>query len=254
MSTAIQRFVAKNEIEELLLKSEHDFRKTPLFHAVPPWSKALEANADAIFAEVQTYIETNGPLKRCREVHPTQDSADVHDWRVLPIITYDPDAVHHTVELPLTRSLLRDVDIVSAYISFLKPGSNIPLHEGIFTGLLRYHLTLHHMSIIEKDAFIAFPTEETEIKEEENYVVADTVEDIIADAIPMPRYNTVVGDVKLTGLEYRRHWSPGEAFVFDDCHPHYVVHRGSGPRIVLIVDYIKKSVSAEARKAIKLLL
>lgn len=108
------------------------------------WTRALEAGAPQIRAELEVVLAGWERIPAFQEIQPeqallTQDAR----WKTYVFYAYGAWVDANRTECPATTALLDEVPgLRAAMFSILAPGKQIPPHRGPYAGVLRYHLGL----------------------------------------------------------------------------------------------------------------
>ena len=107
-----------------------------------PWTRDLEAHIDEIRAEVIRLSEVHDVLPTFREVSPYQKRISKRaSWKTLWLYGFGHDSAVAQRLCPVTTRLVKQVPgLQSALFSMLAPGSHIQPHQGVYKGLINYHL------------------------------------------------------------------------------------------------------------------
>ena len=209
---------------------------------------SLKLNHDLILQELEQY---RGQHIRCRDIDPSQETVDLGNlrWDIVPLKIVE--GFGSCQEKSVSRSFphtmrLLPTNAVTAYFSILEPGKNIPIHEGFYQGLVRYHLCLES----DGDNFIAFPCEDVDILEDVLPKNANVVE---TNDIPVSDFQFERRDPIFSKKEIRVSWKKGDDFCFDDTHIHYVKNNSNRARIILLVD-VPKNLDGEVDEINNILL
>jgi len=133
-------------INKIYLKYEsnrQEFHKTDL-----PWCQTLRNNYITIRDEYIEYTKHN-KLERIKNLDKMQTHLDMSDipWDMIFLRLYNKDT-NKIKYFPKTHEFISNIPgCTLAMFSILYPGKIIPPHEGIYNGVLRYHLGL----IVPKD-------------------------------------------------------------------------------------------------------
>jgi aspartate beta-hydroxylase len=192
----------------------------PFFdRALFPWCAAIEAQTEAIRAELFALLESDAPFAPYIAYEP---GTPVNQWQELNhskrwssyfLWKHGTETSEHTARCPITAAALAQVDMPrmpglcpNAMFSMLAPKTHIPPHHGETNARLIVHLPL---------------------------VVP-----------PHCRYRV--------GFE-RRQWQLGQALIFDDTIEHEAHNDSNEPRVVLIFDTWNPLLSAQERELVQLL-
>ena len=130
------------KLTELLIKLTREGR-TPVFRRGHfPWEATLEAGFTAMRRELDAVLTADaGAIPRFNEVHPLLTVVDA--WRSFMLVGYGHRIERNCAACPETAALLAQVpDLTTAMFSIFPPGTRLPRHRGIYSGVLRYHLGL----------------------------------------------------------------------------------------------------------------
>jgi len=87
-----------------------------------------------------------GAVPRFHELMAQQaaiSAADDRDWRMFVVKAYGVTIRTNAARCPVLAALVAaDPDVLSASLSFLAPGKQVPAHRGPFRGVIRYYLAL----------------------------------------------------------------------------------------------------------------
>jgi aspartate beta-hydroxylase len=96
--------------------------------------------------EALQVAQTLQAVPRFHEIMPQQASIsnrDPRDWRLLIVKAYGVTVKANARRCPQLSALVAaDPDVLSAALSFLGPGKQVPEHRGPFRGILRFYLGL----------------------------------------------------------------------------------------------------------------
>ena len=204
------------------------------------WCTKLRSNAEVIRNEIENFLSTHPNPARVREIDEYQREIDTGDipWSMVPlrIITQSNASFYYPDEFKLTLGLLPH-DNITAYFSILPPNKKIPIHEGIYQGILRYHLCVvevgpncrmrfpcevHKPTYLPKNAKLRPPCQATEV----HFVSRESFRDEMACKLNC--------DFSVDTC-----WEFAQDVLFDDTHLHYVYNDTQKDRIVLIIDVPK---------------
>jgi aspartate beta-hydroxylase len=111
-----------------------------------PGQTRFSSAAPRLRAEALRVAESLASVPRFHELMPQQASIsnrDARDWRLLIVKAYGVTVKANAQRCPELAALVAaDPDVLSAALSFLAPGKQIPEHRGPFRGVLRYFLGL----------------------------------------------------------------------------------------------------------------
>lgn len=199
------------------------------------WAATLRENWHVIRDEYELYA-TSQTIPFFRDInHNNSLWGDASDWRTLILRTFclETRVCSH---FPRTLALIDQLDLSSevvekrehsetvstvssssviktlAMFSILEPGTKLPPHNGIYRGVLRYHLGL------------SCPTDD---KGECYLEVFDSTE-------TLKFKSGVQSEEKKKGTKLR--WSNGQDLMFDDCYLHRAANKTTERRLVLILD------------------
>lgn len=127
------------------LIQRHDATSTTTFFdlAAFPWVTAVERRWTAIRDEMAA-VRDAGDIPGIEEVAPGLDVlSDDRRWKTFFLYANDRPVLGNSARCPETvRALAEIPGLSTAYFSLLSPGKHIPAHDGVYKGLLRYHLGL----------------------------------------------------------------------------------------------------------------
>ncbi|MTD06205.1 aspartyl/asparaginyl beta-hydroxylase domain-containing protein [Serratia sp. YC16] len=108
-----ERFTAQwRQIREEALAVAHDLHNIPRFHEIMIQQESISAN-------------------------------DARDWRMFIMKAYGQPIARNLARCPALAALIASSpDVLSASLSFLAPGKQVPPHRGPFRGILRGYLVL----------------------------------------------------------------------------------------------------------------
>ena len=108
-----ERFTAQwRQIREEALTVAHDLHNIPRFHEIMIQQESISAN-------------------------------DARDWRMFIMKAYGQPIARNLARCPALAALIASSpDVLSASLSFLAPGKQVPPHRGPFRGILRGYLVL----------------------------------------------------------------------------------------------------------------
>jgi len=109
-----------------------------------PWVAALEADWQAIRAELDAVMLRHEPIPPFQEISPEQAAITQDDrWQTYVLVAYGAKAGRNCRECPATTAAIERIPgIKTALFSILAAGKHIPPHRGPYKGLLRCHLGL----------------------------------------------------------------------------------------------------------------
>ncbi|HJY85011.1 MAG TPA: aspartyl/asparaginyl beta-hydroxylase domain-containing protein, partial [Candidatus Binatia bacterium] len=113
---------------------------SPLF----PWTVGLEAQWQAVRAELETLLQHREALPLFQDIASDQYGISADDkWRAFAFYGFGYRSENNSRFCPQTARLLDRVPgIENAFFSILSPGKVIPSHRGVTKGLIRCHLGL----------------------------------------------------------------------------------------------------------------
>lgn len=170
-----------------------------------PASRSIEKNTNNIIKEFNDYIKEYTP-SCVRESNPgfkiEITKNSENCWRSLYLKNLGKIDENMVKYFPSTLPLLQDKQIHNAFFSILDPGVEIPHHVGYYKGYLRYHLGIN------------IPNDTSNNINHKAYIVCG-------------------------GKKYI--WKTGEGVIFDDIYLHHVKNPSNEKRVVLYIDFIRKS-------------
>jgi len=118
---------------------------TPFFDPVRfPWVYTLEENWRVIRTELDAVLERRAAIPSFQAVSSRQERLTQDDrWKVFFLFAYGHKAEKNCRQCPHTTALLEQVPgMKTAMFSILAPTKHLPAHQGLYAGVLRYHLGL----------------------------------------------------------------------------------------------------------------
>lgn len=108
------------------------------------WADELEANWQAIRAELDAILPYADSLPNFDEISPRQvNIAGDNLWKTFFFSAYGYRSQKNCDRCPVTTKLLEKIpNLKVAFFSILAPGKHIPEHRGKHKGIIRYHLAL----------------------------------------------------------------------------------------------------------------
>jgi aspartate beta-hydroxylase/beta-hydroxylase len=128
-----------------------DRKKRPVFFDIGETCKELniiDYNFDTIEAELQQILRHPEAIPKYHEVDPLQydisaKKSPASSWKTYMIYLMGEFSSTAETQCPQTCDLLNRVPgIYQSFFSILEPRKEIPLHNGMYRGYLRYHLAL----------------------------------------------------------------------------------------------------------------
>lgn len=115
-----------------------------------PWTRVLEEHFDEIRAEALRLYSLHDALPTFHEVSPYQQRISKGDsWKTAWLYGFGHHSEVAQTLCPRTAALLRQVpELQTALFSMLAPGTHIPLHRGVYKGMINYHLAI----VVPKEA------------------------------------------------------------------------------------------------------
>lgn len=105
-----------------------------------PWLDRVEAAWQDIRAEVEDYRRHRAGEVRASFV---PDDVEIRGWDAINFVSYRHWYRHNCGAFPKTLALLRSIpDFITAYVSILAPGAELPPHNGDTNTTYRCHLGL----------------------------------------------------------------------------------------------------------------
>lgn len=108
-------------------------------------------------------------------------------WTTFPLRLFGKDYIENQNKCPVTKELLKDPEIISAFFSIMKPGKTLPSHYGPFKGILRYHLGLLVPPKEAGNCFISVDDQIYEWKEGEGILFDETHKHFVKNETIYPR-------------------------------------------------------------------
>jgi beta-hydroxylase len=108
------------------------------------WTALLEDNAQAIRRELDALLRHRDALPNFHEISPDQRSITADDrWKTFFLYGFGKRSEQNCELCPITARVLQRIGgITTAFFSILAPGKHIPVHRGVYKGLVRAHLGL----------------------------------------------------------------------------------------------------------------
>ena len=109
-----------------------------------PWVAPLEANWEAIRAELDEVLKTPDALPRFQDISTDQITITQDDkWKTFFLYGFGYRAEQNCARCPATTRAVEQIPgMKTAFFSILAPGKHIKDHRGPYKGLLRCHLGL----------------------------------------------------------------------------------------------------------------
>ena len=109
-----------------------------------PWAAELEANWEAIRAELDEVLKDPAALPRFQDISKDQVAITQDDkWKTFFLYGFGYRAEANCIRCPeTTRAVEQIPGMKTAFFSILAPGKHIKAHRGAYKGLLRCHLGL----------------------------------------------------------------------------------------------------------------
>ena len=92
----------------------------------------------------------------------------------------------NAVHFPVTMMLIESIQCTTAYFSILEPGTIIPVHQGLYKGVLRYHLGLIVPDDIE-NVFISVDGQTLHWREGDDIMFDDMYDHYVINNTNQPR-------------------------------------------------------------------
>lgn len=180
-----------------------------------PASQELEANFDAVRAEVERLVEAR-TLVRYGDIDPMRAAEVSTGWRLYYAYMLGVANEQARRDLPTTLSFAeRTPNVVNALVALLEPGVTLSAHEGPYAGILRYHLALrvpeHHPPRLRvHDERYTWRTGESIVIDDtfdhEVYNDSDSIRILLIIDIRRP-LNPILDLVNRVSLRLKRRWS-----------------------------------------------
>ena len=170
------------------------------------WSKDLRKHYKEIKGEFEAYANT---IPQYDDIDSVQHILNRDKkWKTLWLRLFGRDTII-TKHFPTTMRLLGPTGCSSAMFSILLPGKDIPIHRGVYKGVLRYHLGLE---VVQGQGFVGLS-----IHHEDKGAVVD-------------------GETKRPHTVSTLEWTEGGDVLFDDAFYHSVRNDSPHRRVVLFLD------------------
>ncbi|MGC4804948.1 aspartyl/asparaginyl beta-hydroxylase domain-containing protein [Micromonospora sp. DT233] len=109
-------------------------------HGIFPESRRLEAQFDALKAEVEALMERRS-IPKYGNFDPVRAAQVSEDWRLYYAYMFGKSNELARRDLPTLLAFAESTpNVVNAMISVLEPGVALPAHQDPYFGFLRYHL------------------------------------------------------------------------------------------------------------------
>jgi aspartyl/asparaginyl beta-hydroxylase (cupin superfamily) len=107
-----------------------------------PWAKEIESRWQSIRAEFDQISRALNLLPGIEEISKSQYGLTRdRRWQIFPFRAYGIEYFKNNLRCPETAKAINLIPGVrAAMFSILRPGKEIPPHEGIYCGVLRFHL------------------------------------------------------------------------------------------------------------------
>lgn len=144
-SLTTRAFMAIVAFVERLNLSHSKVGNPPIYdNAQFPWTRAIEAAAPAIRAELEQVLTRQADLPGFHEL--AADVATISQdrgWKSFILCGYGFRSKANIAQCPRTWDACRNIPgLTTAMFSILEPGKHLPAHRGPYNGVLRLHLGL----------------------------------------------------------------------------------------------------------------
>lgn len=103
------------------------------------WTQRFRDNYQWIKAEFLDYAVEN-TIPNYKDLD-TEVSLETEGWKSIFLKVFG-NKTNASKKFPITMTLINSVECPTAYFSILEPGAKIKPHNGVYKGVLRYHLGL----------------------------------------------------------------------------------------------------------------
>ncbi|HSN10371.1 MAG TPA: aspartyl/asparaginyl beta-hydroxylase domain-containing protein [Hanamia sp.] len=108
------------------------------------WTKLLEDNWTLIRKELETVLRFHSSLPNLQDIQQEQNILNQDsNWKTFFLFGFGTKATYNCQTCPFTTSIIERIPgMKTAFFSILSPHKHIPVHKGIFKGIIRSHLGL----------------------------------------------------------------------------------------------------------------
>lgn len=108
------------------------------------WVKEVEANANAITAELEAVLKNYESVPELKKLSAEQDRiVSGNSWKSFFFYAYGERVEKNCSVCPVTDKAVRKIPgMLTAFYSILEPHTRLTEHRGPYKGVLRYHLAL----------------------------------------------------------------------------------------------------------------
>jgi len=167
------------------------------------WAENLRVNYKKIYDEYLNFVNNfQNPNLHSEQVGPVASKIDKNKkWKSIILYAFGKKTKYSSY-FPYTMSLLNKTPSTLAMFSIMEPGAVLNPHNGVYSGVLRYHLGLKTPKENDKCCI---------------NILNNKTDKII-----------------------KRNWKDGDDIYFDDMYTHWVENNTNEKRIILFVDIKKK--------------
>jgi beta-hydroxylase len=128
------------EINDYFKSYSSYYDNSPIFNPEDfPWTKNFIKNLPSIQEEFYNYQKRH-LIPEYKSISK-EASGETKGWHSLFLRIFGNDT-QNMKAFPKTKQLIDSCPCTTAYFSLLKPGTKIKPHKGIFSGVIRYHLSI----------------------------------------------------------------------------------------------------------------
>jgi aspartyl/asparaginyl beta-hydroxylase (cupin superfamily) len=131
-------------MEWLITNCTRDGRRTFFEAAAFPWVRTIEEGTMEIRRELEQLLLRREEIPNFQDLSENQKYlTQGEQWKTFILYLYGKPVEENCLRCPATNRLLRKIPrMKTAMFSILAPGKHIPMHYGVYKGVLRYHLGL----------------------------------------------------------------------------------------------------------------
>jgi ornithine lipid ester-linked acyl 2-hydroxylase len=195
------KFDANTQIKMNNLFLKHSTNEPIIDCSEIGWAKIMRENYKVIYSEYKAFTEKyHSPALFKKQVGKPADIDVNEKWKTIILYMYGKKT-EYAKYFPKTMKLLKGTPSTLAMFSVMDAGAVLIPHEGVYAGVLRYHLGLK---------------------------------------IPKENKKCFLGIRNNTGKEIIKNWEDGKDIMFDDLYTHRVQNNTNESRVILFVDIKKK--------------
>jgi aspartyl/asparaginyl beta-hydroxylase (cupin superfamily) len=103
----------------------------------------IDKNYEVISKELDGLLPEQSRMRRYHDIDPGQEpisGADERAWRIFFVNVIGTKTLPTSDLCPRTTEIVGEIpNVMQAFFSILEPGKNVPSHNGVYFGYLRYH-------------------------------------------------------------------------------------------------------------------